>query len=333
MKAAICDRYGRPDVVRVEEVETPTPGPGDILVRVEAASVNRADLDGIEPRPAFVRLFIGLRAPKNTRLGIDVAGTVEAVGPGATRFRPGDRVFADLFGQPLGSFAEYTCADESKFERVPDGLSFEEAATLPHSGILALQGLRLRGGRTIEPGDKVLIVGASGNVGPFAVQIAKSMGAEVTGVARTSKLDFVRSLGVDHVIDYTTTDYTMTGDRYDWIVDTDSHQSILKARRALKDGGVYVTLGGTTWPILGALIVGPLLSLRGGTYSGLLLWWKPFHRPDVARLGAMVAAGTIRPVIDRRFTLDQVVDALRWVADGQARGKVVLTIGPDAGAG
>ena len=333
MKAAICDRYGRPDVVRVEEVETPTPGPGDILVRVEAASVNRADLDGIEPRPAFVRLFIGLRAPKNTRLGIDVAGTVEAVGPGATRFRPGDRVFADLFGQPLGSFAEYTCANESTFERVPDGLSFEEAATLPHSGILALQGLRLRGGRTIEPGDRVLIVGASGNVGPFAVQIAKSMGAEVTGVARTSKLDFVRSLGVDHVIDYTTTDYTMTGDRYDWIVDTDSHQSILKVRRALKDGGVYVTLGGTTWPIIGALIVGPLLSLRGGKYSGLLLWWKPFHRPDVARLGAMLAAGTIRPVIDRRFTLDQVVDALRWVADGQARGKVVLTIGPDAGAG
>ncbi|HET8784385.1 MAG TPA: NAD(P)-dependent alcohol dehydrogenase [Candidatus Limnocylindrales bacterium] len=329
MKAAICDRYGTPDVVRLEEVETPTPGPGEILVQVQAASVNRADLDGIQPRPAFVRLFIGLRAPRNTRLGIDVAGTVVAVGPGVTRFRPGDRVFADLFGQRLGSFAEYACANESKFERIPDGLSFEDAATLPHSGILALQGLRLRGGRTIQPGDKVLIVGASGNVGPFAVQIAKSMGAEVTGVARTSKLDFVRSLGADHVIDYTTTDYTTTGERYDWIVDTDSHQSIFKARRALKDGGVYVTLGGTAWPIIGALIVGPLLSLRGGKYSGLLLWWKPFHRPDVDRLAAMVVAGTIRPVIDRRFALDEVVAALRWVADGAARGKVVLTIGPD----
>jgi NADPH:quinone reductase-like Zn-dependent oxidoreductase len=247
--------------------------------------------------------------------------------------QPGDRVFSDLFGQRHGSFAEYTCANESKFERIPDGLSFEEAATLPHSGILALQGLRLRRGRTIKPGDKVLIVGASGNVGPFAVQIAKSMGAEVTGVARTSKLDLVRSLGADHVIDYTTTDYTATGERYDWIVDTDSHQSILKVRRALKDHGVYVTLGGTAWPILGALIVGPLLSIRGGKYSGLLLWWKPFHPPDVARLGAMVSAGTVRPVIDRRFGLDEVVDALRWVNDGKARGKVVLTIGSGATPG
>ena len=330
MRAAICDRYGTPDVVRLEAVDTPTPGEGEVLVRVQAASVNRADLDGIQPRPAFVRLFIGLRAPRNTRLGIDVAGTVEAVGPGTTRFKPGDRVFSDLFGQPLGSFAEYTCASESKFEPIPDELTFEDAATLPHSGILALQGLRLRRGRTVKPGDKVLIVGASGNVGPFAVQIAKSMGAEVTGVARTEKLDFVRSVGADHVIDYTTTDFTATGERYDWILDTDSHQSILKVRRALKDGGVYVTLGGTAWPILGALIVGPLLSIRGGKYSGLLLWWKPFHPPDVARLGAMVAAGTVRPAIDRRFALDGVVDALRWVNDGRARGKVVLTIGPDA---
>jgi NADPH:quinone reductase-like Zn-dependent oxidoreductase len=311
--------------VRIEEVETPTPRDGEILVRVEAASVNRADLDGIQPRPAFVRLLIGLRAPRNTRVGIDVAGTVEAVGPGATRFRPGDRVFSDLFGQPLGAFAEYTCAPEAKFERIPDGLSFEEAATLPHSAVLALQGLRLRRGRTVKPGDKVLIVGASGNVGPFAVQIAKSMGAEVTGVARTSKVDFVRSLGADHVIDYTTTDFSSTGERYDWILDTDSHQSIRKVRRALEDGGVYVTLGGTTWPILGALILGPLLSLRGGKYSGLLLWWKPFHPPDVARLGAMVASGELRPRIDRRFGLDDVVQALEWVNDGHAKGKVVLT--------
>jgi NADPH:quinone reductase-like Zn-dependent oxidoreductase len=332
VKAAVRDRYGTPDVVRVEEVETPTPGEGEILVRVQAASVNRADLDGIQPRPAFVRLFLGLRAPRNTRVGIDVAGTVEAVGPGATRFKQGDRVFSDLFGQALGAFAEYTCAADSKFEHIPDPLSFEEAATLPHSGILALQGLRLRRGRTVKPGDKVLIVGASGNVGPFAVQIAKSMGAVVTGIARTEKLDFVRSLGADHVIDYTTTDFTATGERYDWILDTESHKSILSVRRALKDRGVYVTLGGTAWPILGALILGPLLSIRGGKYSGLLLWWKPFDPPDVARLGAMVAAGTVRAAIDRRFALDEVVDALRWVNDGRARGKVVLTIGPGASA-
>ena len=325
MKAAVRDRYGTPDVVRIEDVATPTPGDGEILVRVRAASVNRADLDGIQPRPGFVRLFLGVRAPRIDRIGIDVAGIVEAVGPGVTRFKPRDRVFSDLFGQRFGAFAEYTCAPETRFERIPDGVSFEDAATLPHSGVLALQGLRLRGGHRVKEGDKVLIVGASGNVGPFAVQIAKSLGAEVTGVARTSKLGFVRSLGADHVIDYTTTDFTATGDRYDWILDTDSHQSIVKVRRGLTDKGVYVTLGGTAWPIFGALIVGPLLSLIGGKYSGLMLWWKPFNPPDVARLGAMVAAGTIPPAIDRRFTLADIVDALKWVDDGHAKGKVVVT--------
>jgi NADPH:quinone reductase-like Zn-dependent oxidoreductase len=328
VKAAVKDRYGSPDVVRLDEVERPAPAPGEVLVRVYAASVNRADLDGIQPRPAFVRLFIGLRAPRNPRVGIDVAGVVEAVGEGVTRFKPGDTVFADLFGQRDGSFAEYVAAPEKAFEPMPAGMSFEEAATLPHSAILALQGLRLRGGRTIKPGDKVLIVGASGNVGPFAVQIAKSMGAEVTGVASGQKLDFVRSLGADHTIDYRTTDYTTTGQRYDWIVDTDSHQSIFKVRRALAPGGAYVTLGGTTWPLLGALVIGSLLSLAGGKYSGLLLWWKPFHRPDVDRLKALFAAGAYRPRIDRTYPLGQVVDALRWVDDGNARGKVVITVGP-----
>jgi NADPH:quinone reductase-like Zn-dependent oxidoreductase len=307
----------------------PTPREGEVLVRVHAASVNRADLDGIQPRPAFVRLFIGLRAPRYKHVGIDVAGVVEAVGPGATRFKPGDRVFTDLYGQRLGAFAEYTCAPESRFEPIPEGMSFAEAATLPHSAVLALQGLRTRSGRTIGPGDKVLIVGASGNVGPFAVQIAKSIGAEVTGVARGSKLDFVRQLGADHVIDYATTDYTTTGP-YDWILDTDSHQSIRKVRRALAPNGVYTTLGGTTWPLLGALILGPLLSLRSDKWSGLVLWWKPFHRPDVDRLKELFARGAVRPAIDRRYPLDQVVEALSWVDDGHARGKVVVEVVPEA---
>ena len=329
MKAAIQDRYGTPDVVRIEEVDKPIPGEGEVLVRVQAASVNRADLDGIQPRPAFVRLFVGVRAPRNHRVGIDVAGTVEAVGAGVSRFKPGDMVFSDLFGEPFGAFAEYTVAPESKFELMPVGMSFEEAATLPHSAVLALQGLRTRSRRTVKPGDKVLIVGASGNVGPFAVQIAKSMGAEVTGVARTEKLDFVRSLGADHVIDYTTTDFTATGERYDWIVDTDSHKPIWRVRRALAKDGIYVTLGGTTWPILGALILGPLLSIRSDKWSGLLLWWKPFHKPDVDRLKELFAAGAFRPRIDRRYRLDHVVDALRWVNDGKAQGKVVVTVGRD----
>jgi NADPH:quinone reductase-like Zn-dependent oxidoreductase len=326
MRAALKDRYGTPDVVHLEEIPRPTPGEGEILVRVHAASVNRADLDGIEPRPQFVRLFIGLRAPRYRAVGIDVAGVVEAVGEGVTRFKPGDRVFADLFGEPFGSFAEYAKAADRKFEPMSDAMSFEDAATLPHSAILALQGLRTRSGRTIGAGDRVLIVGASGNVGPFAVQIAKSMGAHVTGVARGSKLDFVRSLGADEVIDYQTTDYTRTGARYDWILDTDSHRSIFKVRQALTPDGVYVTLGGGTWPILGALVIGSILSLIGRKYSGLMLWWRPFDRPDVERLKALFAAGAFRPAIDRRYSLDQAVDALRWVDDGKASGKVIVIV-------
>lgn len=328
MKAAVCDRYGSPDMVRIEDVEKPVPKSGEVLVRVEAASVNRADLDGIKPRPAFVRLFIGLRAPRNRWVGIDVAGVVEAVGGGVGRFKPGDRVFADLFsfGQGPGAFAEYVSAPEKAFQAMPAGMSFEEAATLPHSAVLALQGLRLRDGRTPRPGDKVLIDGASGNVGPFAVQIAKSMGAEVTGVCRTEKMDFVRSLGTDHVIDYTTTDYTTTGERYDWILDTDSHHSLFAVRRALRPNGVYVTLGGTSRPILAALLLGPLISRIVGKRMGLLIWWKPFYADDVERLKELTAAGKVRPAIDRRYPLTEIVDALRQVDEGRAKGKVVITV-------
>jgi NADPH:quinone reductase-like Zn-dependent oxidoreductase len=324
MKAAICERYGPPEVVELREVERPVPTGDHVLVRVRAASVNRADLDGLTPRPEFVRLFIGLRAPRNTSVGIDVAGVVEAVGPDVTRFKPGDEVFADLFGNQGGTFAEFVSAPEKKFESMPVGMSFEDASTLPHSAILALQGLRLRKGRTPKPGDKVLINGASGNVGPFAVQIAKWMGAEVTGACRTSKVDFVRSLGADHVIDYTQVDYTTAAERYDWILDTDSHQSILRARRALRPNGVYVTLGGTSGPILQAMLLGPLLSLASDRYSGLVLWWKPFNPPDVDKLKELIAAGKLKPFIDRRYPLTEVVEALRHVNDGLARGKVVV---------
>jgi NADPH:quinone reductase-like Zn-dependent oxidoreductase len=204
MKAAMRDRYGPPEVVEVREVDRPTPKDHEVLVRVHAASVNRADLDGLYPRWQLTRLFLGLRNPRMPRLGLDVAGVVEAVGPNVTRFRPGDEVFADLFLFGQGAFAEYVCAPDKAFLSIPAGMSFEVAATLPHSAVLAVQGLRA-GDRTVKPGDKVLVVGASGNVGPFVVQIAKAMGAEVTGVASTAKLDFVRSLGADHVNDYTTT--------------------------------------------------------------------------------------------------------------------------------
>ena len=327
MKAAYRDRYGPPEVVEIRDIERPEPSEGQVLVRVRAASVNRADLDGLKPKPGFMRLFMGIRAPRSHEVGIDAAGVVEAVGPGVTRFTVGDEVMTDMFAAgTFGSFAEYVCAREHAFEPIPAGMSFEEAATLPHSAVLALQGMRLRDGRTFTPGDQVLIDGASGNVGPFAVQIAKAMGAQVTGVARGDKLDFVRSLGADHVIDYETVDYTRAGHLYDWIVAVDAHYPIRAVRRALKPNGVYLTMGGETGPIVAAMGGSLLMSRFGAKWSGLMLWWKPMHRPDVDTLKELIAAGKVRPVIDRRYPLSQVVEALRYVEDGHPKGKVVITI-------
>jgi NADPH:quinone reductase-like Zn-dependent oxidoreductase len=325
MKTAIRDRYGPVDVVELREVDDPVPVDDQVLVRVRAASVNRADLDGLGPRPGFARLFFGLRAPRNHRMGLDVAGVVEAVGPAATRFRPGDAVFADLFAHGQGAFAELVCCPETAFQQIPSGMSFEDAATLPHSAVLAVQALRLRSGRTPRPGDSVLIDGASGNVGPFAVQVAKALGADVTGVCSTDKMEFVRSVGADHVIDYRKVDYTRTGEHYDWIVDTDSHHAILGVRRALRPGGAYVTLGGTSIPLLAAMLVGPVITLATDKWAGLLLWWKPFRTEDVATIEALIADGKVKPAIDRRFPLSEIVEALRYVEDGRARGKVVIT--------
>jgi len=326
MKAAVHARYGTPEVVEIREIEKPTPTADQVLVRVHAASVNRGDLDGLTPRPQFVRVVTGVRAPRNERVGLDAAGVVESVGPAVTRFKPGDRVFGDLLPFGAGAFAEYVCPSEKAFLPIPDSMSFEDAATLPHAGILAVQALRLRSGRTIKPGDRVLIDGASGNVGPFAVQIAKSRGAVVTGVASGSKLDFVRSLGADEVLDYARTDYTKAPARYDWIVDVDSHHPIREARRALRRGGAYVTLGGWDRRILAAIVLGALLSRIGDKWSGLMLWWKPFNPDDVATLTSLIAEGRVKPAIDRRFPLDEIVGALRWVNDGHAMGKVIVTI-------
>jgi NADPH:quinone reductase-like Zn-dependent oxidoreductase len=322
MKAAVRDRYGPPSVVRIEDVERPAPTGDQLLVRVRAASVNRGDLDGLGPRWQFTRLFLGIRRPRSRRLGIDAAGVVEAVGPDVKRFRVGDRVFADLFSAGDGSFAEYVCARERFFLPIPEDLSFEDASTLPHSSVLAMQGLR-RGSRIVGPGDRVLVDGASGNVGPFVVQIAKAMGAEVTGVARADKLNFVRSLGADHVIDYTTVDFTRGRQRYDWIVATDSHHSFVSIARVLRRGGIYRAMGGSARWILTALLVAPLLSRLVGRSMGLLLW-KPFAAADVERVTALIAAGKVRPRIERRYPLAEIVDALRWVDDGHARGKVIV---------
>ncbi len=326
MKAAERDRYGPPEVVEIRDVPKPVPTADQVLVRVVVAGVNRADLDGLYPRWQFTRAFSGIRRPKERRVGLDIAGVVEALGPDANTFRVGDRVFGDLFSFGQGAFGEYVAVPEKALAEIPAAMSFEDAATLPHSAVLALQGLRLRDGRTARPGDKVLIVGASGNVGPFAVQIARSRGAEVTAIAHGDKLEFVRSLGADHVIDYTRVDYTKAAERYDWILDVDGRHSLLQVRRALRPGGVFVHLGGSGGRILQSIALGFVLRLATGKRLGLLLWWKPFNPPDVATLNELVTAGTITPVIDRRYPLAEVVQALRHVDDGHARGKVLVTI-------
>ncbi len=330
MRAAVRDRYGPPDVVQIREVEQPTPTGDEVLVRVHAASVNRADLDGLYPRWQFIRLFLGLRRPRYHGLGLDMAGVVEAAGPAARSLRRGDRVFADLFpymrtGQ--GAFADFVCIPERAFLPIPEGLGFDEAACLPHSAVLAVQGLRL-GHRAVGGGDRVLVVGASGNVGPFVVQIAKARGAHVTGVCRGDKADFVRSLGADSVIDYTTTDYTRTGERYDWIVDVDARHGFLAWPRMLRPKGVYLAMGGPPRWLVQALLVAPLLSVASGKRLGLMLGWKPFEPADVATVTALIAAGQLRPRIDRRFNLEQVVQALQYVDAGSARGKVVIDVAP-----
>ena len=324
MKAAVRDRYGGPDVVEVRDVDRPVPGDDGVVIRVVAASVNRVDLDFLYGLPRVVRAATGLRAPRFKALGVDVAGVVDAIGPNATRFKPGDRVFADLYPFSHGAFAEYASAPQRAFALIPDGLSFERAATLPHSGILALQGLRRRNGRTVGHGDRVLIDGASGNVGPFAVQIAKGLGAEVTAMCSADKAEFVRSLGADHVLDYRTTDPTQTGQRYDWILAVASHHSLPAYRRVLRRGGVFVTLGGTTRTLIESLLLGPLFSLASRRHMGMMLWWKPFDHADAATLARMVLEGRLTTVVDRTYPLEQVVDALQFVDENRARGKVLV---------
>jgi NADPH:quinone reductase-like Zn-dependent oxidoreductase len=328
VKAARRDVYGPPSVVSVREVPTPVPTEDRVLVRVHAASVNRADLDQLYPRWQFYRLVAGLRRPRSPKVGLDVAGVVEAVGPNARRHKVGDRVYADLFSFGMGSFAEYVCTRERAFRRIPDEMPFEDAATLPHSAILALQSLRRPDGRRLAAGQRLFIDGASGNVGPFAIQIAKALGAHVTATASAGKVDFLRELGADRGYDYRSIDYTKAGERYDWIVDTDSHHSVWAARRALARGGAYQTLGGGTADLLGLLFVAPIAGRQVGGRMGLMLGWRPFNKAqdDAAVIENLYAAGKLRPAIDARFSLDQVVDALRYVDEGRPKGKVVITV-------
>ncbi|MBI4491837.1 MAG: NAD(P)-dependent alcohol dehydrogenase [Chloroflexi bacterium] len=324
MKAIVCHEYGSPDVLKLEEINTPVVPEDGVLVRVHASSVNPLDLT-MTGKVYFVRLVTGLRKPKRTLLGVDFAGTVEAIGSNVTRFQPGDEVF----GVSRGAFAEYVCVPEDRaVVHKPANLTFEQAAAVPVAAVTALQGLRDKG--QIQPGQKVLINGASGGVGTFAVQLARAFGAEVTGVCSTSNVDLVRSLGTDHVIDYRHEDFTRSGQRYDLLLDIAGNRSWAEYRRVLKHRGTLVLAGvagvkGNRWiGPLGHLVTVPLASL--GASQKAVFFLAHVNKEDLVALKELLEAGKVMPVIDRRYDLRGVPEALSYLGAGHARGKVAITV-------
>jgi NADPH:quinone reductase-like Zn-dependent oxidoreductase len=318
MKAIVYTKYGSPDVLQLKEVEKPTPKANEVLVKVYAASVNPADWHLMRAEPFLARFANGLLKPKNTRLGADVAGRVEAVGSNSRQFQPGDEVFGEMTLDVLGCFAEYVCAPQALLALKPANITFEQAAAVPLAAFTALQGLRDKG--QIKPGQKVLINGASGGVGTFAVQIAKAFGAaEVTGVCSTRNLELVRSIGADHVIDYTQTDFTQTGQRYNLIFDAVGNRSVADLKRALTPNGIGSVAGFTS---LGLLFQHMLL---GGKQIGLMETAKA-NQKDLLILKELLESGKVVPVIDRAYPLREVPDAIRYLETGRARGKVIITL-------
>jgi len=318
MKAILQTEYGPPEVLQLKEIEKPTPTENQVLVKVHAASVNALEWRPFTMSPIFIRLMGGLRKPKDPKLGTDIAGQVEAVGSNVTEFQPGDEVF----GVASGAFAEYVCAGKTKLALKPANVSFEAAAALPVAGFTALQGLRDRG--QIQPGQKVLIYGASGGVGIYAVQIAKFFGAEVTAVCSTRNLDLARSIGADQVIDYTREDFTKNGQRYNLILAVNGYHPILDYMRALSPGGICVVLGGSMVQVLQGLLLGPLVSRIGGKKMGFLL--SQSNQKDLVFMGELLEAGKVVSVIDRSYPLSEVPKALRYLMEEHAQGKVVIEI-------
>ena len=325
MKAIVYCDYGLPNL-KLQEIEKPTPADDQLLVRVRAASVNPYDWHFVEGTPKIMRLMgVGLRKPKDTRLGVDFAGTVEAVGKNVTQFKPGD----DVFGGRGGAFAEYVCPRAYRAVTIkPANITFEQAASVNIAGITALQALRDKG--NVQPWQKVLINGASGGVGTFAVQIAKSLGADVTGVCSTKNVDLVRSLGADHVIDYTKEDFAKGEQRYDVILDNVPNHSLSECRRILNPNGKYVMIGGggpndSRWigpfgRVINTMILSPFVSQKMG-----MMMADPSQK-DLAVLAVMMQSGKVKPVIDRTYKLSEVPEAIRYLEQGHARGKVVITV-------
>jgi len=322
MLAIVNTTYGSPDVLKLNDVEKPSPADDEVLINVHAASVNAADLHYLRADPFLIRLMSGLLKPKNTILGADIAGRVEAVGKNVMQFQPGDEVFGDISGCGWGGFAEYVCAREDALVLKPANITFEQAAAVPMAAVTALQGLRNKG--QIQSGQKVLVNGASGGVGTFAVQIAKSFGADVTGVCSTRNLDMVRSIGADRVIDYTREDFTQNEQRFDLILAANGYHSISDYQRALNPKGTYVTTGGSMAQVSQAMLQGPWISMTGSQKMGNMLA-RP-NQKDLVFLKELLAAGNIVPVIDRHYPLRAVPEALWYLEEGHARGKVVITV-------
>ena len=320
MKALVCTQYGPPDALQFTDVPKPTPADDEVLIQVYAASLNPFDWHLMRGKPLFIRLMTGgLLNPKHKILGSDIAGRVEAVGAHVKQFQPGDEVFA---GKGVGGFAEYACATEDRSALKPANLSFEQAAAVPVAAITALQGLRDKGG--IQPSQKVLIDGASGGVGTFAIQIAKSFGAEVTAVCSTRNVDTARSIGADRVIDYTQEDFTQSGQHYDLIFAANAYHSIFDYRRALAQNGIFVMSGGGSVQMLQVMLLGPLLSLIGR--KKMCFVGAKIKKTDLILLKELLETRKIVPIIDRRYPFSSVPDALRYLEEGHAQGKVVITI-------
>lgn len=324
MKAMVYTEYGAPEeVLRLEEIEKPTPKAGEVLVQVRAAAVNFGDWALVRGDPFLIRLMTGgLSKPKSHILGADIAGIVEVVGPGVTDFKPGDEVFGDVSDVGFGGFAEYVATQADHLVNKPANLTFEEAAAVPQAAVVALQGLVDEG--HIEPGEKVLVNGASGGVGTFAVQLAKNFGAEVTGVCSTRNLDLVRSLGADYVIDYTKEDFVQTGSGYDLILATAGYRSIFDYRRALKPDGTYVMTGGAMAQVFQAMFLGSLLSMVNDKQLTNLA--ATTDREDLILVKELIEAGKVKPVIDSCYPLGDVAEALSHYGGGHSRGKVIITM-------
>jgi NADPH:quinone reductase-like Zn-dependent oxidoreductase len=320
MKAIVYERYGSPDVLQVADLPKPTPTDDQILIKVHAVSINGSDKENLVGKPLYARLG-GLRKPGHKILGSDIAGRVEAVGKNNREFAPGDAVFGELPGYH-GGFAEYVCTDGKTLLRKPDTLTFEQAAAIPQAGVIAFQGICEQG--QVQPGQQVLINGAGGSAGSFAIQLAKRCGAEVTGVDNAYKLEFMRSLGADQVIDYAQENFTTSGKQYDLILDLIAHRSVFAYQRALRPKGTYFFVGGSVAVLFQSLLLGPLLTKTTGKQIRLLM--VPQNRKDLISITALCEAGNIVPVIDRHYAFNEVPEAFRYVSEGRAKGKVVITL-------